>query len=140
MALPTGRVIRRARVKEVPMTDLVIQKIEALAEAQGIKPLKDHYRDGTYDDWIAGVDSDSESKDSDNSEDEAPPILRATIVTVRVSLNLPNPMTKTKTWTTLTDRKWKTCLRSRADLWKREQSNPINGEVREAEVEAGPMA
>jgi hypothetical protein len=69
MALPTGRLITRARVREVPMTNMAIERIEALAEAQGIHPLRNHYRGGTIAKWIVGVD-DSNSKNSDSKSDE----------------------------------------------------------------------
>jgi hypothetical protein len=59
--LNSNRVITRARVTQIPVTDVVIKAIERIAEDQGFKTLKFKNRKGTifHDaDWIAGVDYD----------------------------------------------------------------------------------
>jgi hypothetical protein len=59
--LNSGRVITRARVTQIPITDMVIKSIERIAEDQGFKSLKFKNCKGTifHDaDWIAGVDND----------------------------------------------------------------------------------
>ena len=61
MDLKTGRLITRPRVWEVPITDLVIKAVEAMAEKQGIKGLKMQNRNKSRfypSDWIAGVEYD----------------------------------------------------------------------------------
>ncbi|MGC9260522.1 MAG: hypothetical protein ACP5I8_10685, partial [Phycisphaerae bacterium] len=59
MDLNSGRLITRPRVVEIPITNLVIKAVEAMAEEQGIKSLKLQNRRKTIfypADWIAGVD------------------------------------------------------------------------------------
>ena len=143
LALPTGRVITRARVIEVPMTDLVIQKIEALADEQGIKPLKLHYREGTPDDWIAGVDSDSDSSDSESSDsnsdsdsesddddDDSVPSLYRPSDDIDSDSDDEEDMDRV-------DRQEVDDLLAEQGNWDREESNPIIGDA-EAEPEAEP--
>jgi hypothetical protein len=55
--LGTGKVITRPRVKEIPMSDTIIQAVENMARCQGVKQLKFTHRDGTPfepADYIAG--------------------------------------------------------------------------------------
>jgi hypothetical protein len=59
MDLNSGRVITRPRVWEIPVTQVVINAVQTMAEAQGIKSLKLQNRRKTIfypADWIAGVD------------------------------------------------------------------------------------
>jgi hypothetical protein len=59
--LNSGRVITRARVIQISVTDMVIKAIERIAENQGFKSLKFQNRKGAIfhnADWIAGVDYD----------------------------------------------------------------------------------
>jgi hypothetical protein len=59
--LNSGRVITRARVTQIPITDLVIKAIKRIAEDQGFKSLKFKNHKGAIfhnADWIAGVDYD----------------------------------------------------------------------------------
>jgi hypothetical protein len=71
--LNSGRVITRARVTQIPVTDVVIKAIERIAEDQGFKSLKFKNRKGAIFhivDWIAGVDYDENvQQDDDNDED-----------------------------------------------------------------------
>ncbi len=152
MALPSGRVITRARVKEIPMTDLVIERIEELADAQGITPLKDHY---THADWIAGVDSDSDSdsdseseSDSDSNsdsdsedsddDDEAPPLLESN-GSDSDSDDSDSESDDDDEEMDHIDRQEVEDLLAEQGRWEREESNPISGEGRDREVEAVPM-
>ena len=78
MNINTERKTTRPRVWELPVTDLIIQRIEELAAKDGIRSLKLTNRNKTIvypSDWIAGVDyqgkqpqqqqqSDSEEEDS----------------------------------------------------------------------------
>jgi hypothetical protein len=69
--LNSGRVITRARVTQISVTDVVIKAIKHIAEDQGIKSLKFKNRKGAifHDaDWIAGVDYDEniQQEDDDN--------------------------------------------------------------------------
>jgi hypothetical protein len=75
--LNSGRVIKRARVTQIPIRDVVIKAIEQIAKDQGFKTLKFKNRKGTiyHDaDWIAGVDYDKniqqDSQDNEASEDD----------------------------------------------------------------------
>jgi hypothetical protein len=71
--LNSTRVITQARVSQIPVTDVVIEAIEKIAEDQGFKSLKFKNRKGTIfhnADWIAGVDYD-ENIQQDADDDEA---------------------------------------------------------------------
>jgi hypothetical protein len=80
--LNSGRVITRARVTQIPVTDVVIKAIERIAEDHGFKSLKFKNRKGAifHDaDWIAGVDYDENiqqeddyDKDYDEDDNEDP--------------------------------------------------------------------
>jgi hypothetical protein len=78
MDLNSGRVITRQRVWEIPVTPIIIQAVEAMAEEQGIKTLKLQNRRKTIfypADWIAGVDyededNNNEDKDTNNEDDD----------------------------------------------------------------------
>jgi hypothetical protein len=65
-------VITRARVTQIPVTDVVIKAIEQIAEDQGFKYLKFKNRKGPIfhnADWIAGVDYDENiQQDADNNK------------------------------------------------------------------------
>jgi hypothetical protein len=80
--LNSGRVITRARVTQIPVTDVVIKAIKRIAEDQGFKSLKfkitraQIFHDA---DWIAGVDYDENiqqeddyDKDYDENDNEDP--------------------------------------------------------------------
>jgi hypothetical protein len=59
MNLATGQVLTRPRVREIPMTPVVIKAAKKLAAQRGIKSLKLESRNGDIfhpADWIAGVD------------------------------------------------------------------------------------
>jgi hypothetical protein len=63
--LNSGRVITRARVAQIPITDVVIKAIEHIAKDQGFKTLKFKNRKGTIyhnADWIAGVVYDNNTQ------------------------------------------------------------------------------
>jgi hypothetical protein len=67
--LNSGRVITRARVTQIPVTDVVIKAIERIAEDQGFKSLKFKNRKGAIfhnADWIAGVDYDENTQQEDD--------------------------------------------------------------------------
>jgi hypothetical protein len=70
--LNSNRVITRARVSQIPVTDVVIKAIEQIAEDQGFKSLKFKTCKGAifHDaDWIAGVDYDENiQQDADDNE------------------------------------------------------------------------
>ena len=71
MDLNSGKLITRKSVKQIPVTDVVIKAVEAMAQAQGFKELKFKNRHGKqfHDaDWIEGVDYENE--DHQNDEDE----------------------------------------------------------------------
>jgi len=71
MDLKTGRRITRHHVVEVPITDLVIQAVEAMAEAQGIKTLKLQSKHGNRlypADWLAGVEYQDQNHNDDDDE------------------------------------------------------------------------
>ena len=77
MDISTGKVITRRRVKELPMTDIVIRAVEQMAKKQGIKSLKFTTRDGVPfedADWIEEVDGaedDNDENESDSDESES---------------------------------------------------------------------
>jgi hypothetical protein len=78
MNLQTGMVISRNSIWERPLTDLVIQAVEAMADEQGIKTLKITGRNKIpiYPaNWIAGVeyDADNENEIDNEHNDEAYP-------------------------------------------------------------------
>jgi hypothetical protein len=71
--LNSGRVITRARVTQIPVTDVVIKAIEQIAEDQGFKSLKFKNGKGTifHDaDWIAGVDYDENIQQEDDYDED----------------------------------------------------------------------
>ncbi|MGC9237926.1 MAG: hypothetical protein ACP5GF_13725, partial [Thiomonas sp.] len=75
MDLNSGRLITRPRVVEIPITNLVIKAVEAMAEEQGIKSLKLQNRRKTIfypANWIAGVDymNDNDNDDYTNENDD----------------------------------------------------------------------
>jgi hypothetical protein len=80
MAVSTGRQITRARVIEIPMTDMIIKAVEDMAEEQGIQPLKFHARDGSPVEWMDEMDGDSDDDsngdDSDDDEDTPPDLMQ----------------------------------------------------------------
>ena len=62
----TGCVITCRKVTEIPVTDVVIKAMEAMAHNQGFKNLKFKNRHGVifHDaDWLAGVDYEDEDED-----------------------------------------------------------------------------
>ena len=66
MDLNTGCVITCRKVTEIPVTDVVIKAVEAMAHNQGFKNLKFKNRHGVifHDaDWLAGVDYEDEDED-----------------------------------------------------------------------------
>ena len=73
MDLSTGRKMDRAgRIKVLPITQQVIDRVEQLAAKQGVKGFTIQNRDRKVfypTDWLAGVDYDPENDDSDD-EDE----------------------------------------------------------------------
>jgi hypothetical protein len=71
--LNSGRVIKRARVTQIPVTDVEIKAIERIAEDQGFKSLKFKNRKGTIfhnADWIAGVDYDENVQQEDDYDED----------------------------------------------------------------------
>ena len=78
MDLNTGHEISRHSVTEVPITDLVIQHVEQMAAAQGIKSLKilnQNKKNFQPTHWLEGVapqDADNSDDDEDDDEDEDP--------------------------------------------------------------------
>jgi hypothetical protein len=69
--LRSGRVITRRRIKEIPVTDLVIQTVENMAIEQGLTTLKITGRNKLpiYPaDWIAGVDYEHQDDANDDEE------------------------------------------------------------------------
>jgi hypothetical protein len=151
MAVTTGRLITRARVIELPMTDLIIEAVEDLAEAQGIKELKFHARDGAPADWIAGVDSDSDSdsdsnssdsdsdSDSDDDDDDPPDLL-----VPKDSDSDSDSSSESDSesdddddgYMDRIDREEVDDLLADSIRWEKEQSNPISSEEFEAQTEA----
>ena len=74
MDLNSGRVIARGgKITEIPVTNVVIKAVEAMAEKEGFKSLKFKNRHGVvfFDtDWIAGVDCHLGDQDQDDEEVE----------------------------------------------------------------------
>ena len=73
MDLNSGKLITRKRVKQIPVTDVVIKAVETMAQAQGFKELKFKNRHGTqfHDaDWIEGVDYDESDHEHENEEED----------------------------------------------------------------------
>ena len=73
MDLNSGHVITRARVTQIPVTDIVIKAVETMAHQQGFKELKfkNRHKQVFHDaDWIAGVDY-ADTADEDEEDDEA---------------------------------------------------------------------
>jgi hypothetical protein len=71
--LNSGREITRARVTQIPVTDVVIKAIEHIAEDQGFKSLKFKNRKGAtfHDaDWIAGVEYDENIQQEDDYDED----------------------------------------------------------------------
>ena len=74
--LATGMVITQHKVTPIPMTQYIIDAVEAMAESQGMKELQVWTKSGhiLYDSfWIAGVDYDvneEEDLDNDNESDQ----------------------------------------------------------------------
>jgi hypothetical protein len=67
--LNSGRVITRARVTQIPVTDVVIKAIARIAEDQGFKSLKFKNRKGAMfhnAEWNAGVDYDENIQQEDD--------------------------------------------------------------------------
>jgi hypothetical protein len=65
LAVASGKVITRTRITVVPMTDLIIAKVEAMAAKQGIRSLKLESR--SYDD---DVTADLEGLEEDDKDDD----------------------------------------------------------------------
>ena len=66
-----GRIKKPMRVWELPVTNLVINAVESMAENQGIKSLKMSNRNKSNfypADWIAGVEYEHQNND-DNGDD-----------------------------------------------------------------------
>ena len=74
MDLNSGRVITRRKVTEIPVTKVVIDAVEHMAEKEGFNSLKFKNRNCIvfFDtDWVAGVDYDeNEHENDENDEDE----------------------------------------------------------------------
>ena len=71
MDLNTGRVITCRKVTKIPVTDVVIKAVEAMAHNQGFKNLKFKNRHGVifHDaDWLAGVDYEDEDEREENAD------------------------------------------------------------------------
>ena len=71
MDLNSGRIKKPMRVWELPVTDLVINAVETMAESQGIKSLKLSNRNKTNiypANWIAGVDYENQNDDEDGDD------------------------------------------------------------------------
>jgi hypothetical protein len=71
--LYSGRVITKARVTQIPVTDVIIKAIEQFTEDQGFKLLKFKNRKGAifHDaDWIAGVDYDENIQQEDDYNED----------------------------------------------------------------------
>ena len=74
MGLNTGHVITCHKVTEIPVTNVVIKAVSAMANKQGFKYLKFKNRHGVifHDaDWLAGVDYEDEDADEDECEENA---------------------------------------------------------------------
>ena len=73
MDLNTGYVITCRKVTEIPVTDVVIKAVEAMAHNQGFKNLKFKNRHGVifHDaDWLAGVDYEDEDECEENADED----------------------------------------------------------------------
>ena len=73
MDLNTRHVITCRKVTEIPITDVVIKAVEAMACNQGFKNLKFKNRHGVifHDaDWLAGVDYEDEDEDDEYEDSE----------------------------------------------------------------------
>ena len=73
MDLKTGRVILHRKDTEIPVSNLVIKAVEAMAEADGITGLKFETKAGVplyNNDWIAAVDYDDHDDDNNYDDDE----------------------------------------------------------------------
>ena len=72
MNLHTGEVITTPRVVKLPMTDMVIRRVEEMARAAGTISLKFGSRfDRQYPaDWIAGVDYEDDPHQNDQDDDD----------------------------------------------------------------------
>jgi hypothetical protein len=71
--LATGQIIVRPKIRELPVTDMIIDAVEQLADRDGIKTMKFSTVDGMpFEDpaWIAGVDENENSDDSEGEDDE----------------------------------------------------------------------
>ena len=88
--MATGQLIIRPKIRELPVTDLIIEAVEQLAERDGIKTMKFSTVDGLpFEDpaWIAGVDDDDDDTscctaliddgDDDDDDDDRMPELAA---------------------------------------------------------------
>ena len=74
MDLNTGCVITCRKVTRIPVTDVVIKAMEAMAHNPGFKNLKFKNRHGVifHDaDWLAGVDYEDEDENEDKREENA---------------------------------------------------------------------
>jgi hypothetical protein len=75
MDITSGRMITRPRVKELPMTELIINAVDKLGAKDGARTLKFSARDGTPlepADWIAGVEgADNENNDDQGNDNDA---------------------------------------------------------------------
>ena len=155
MAVTTGRLITRARAIELPVTDLIIEAVEDLAEAQGIPTLRFHDRNINPADWIAGVDSDSDSdsdtesesdsnseSDSDDEDDDPPDLLHP-----RDSDSDSDTDSDTDSdsdddddgYMDRIDREEINDLLADSMRWEKGESNPISSEEFEAQTEAAPL-
>ena len=68
--LATRQVIVRPKVRELPITDLIIDAVNQMATKDGIKSMKFSTIDGLpFEDpaWIAGADSEESNNDDDKS-------------------------------------------------------------------------
>jgi hypothetical protein len=73
MNLATGQVLTRPRVREIPVTPVVIKAVEKLAAQRGIKSLKLESRTCNIfhpANWIAGVDYKDDEIENDENENE----------------------------------------------------------------------
>ena len=69
MDLNSGKLITRNIVHKIPVTDVVIKAVKAMAYTQGLTTLKFKNRNKIifHDaDWIAGVDYDDNEEDNDD--------------------------------------------------------------------------
>ena len=72
MDINSGRIKKPMHVWELPVTDLVINAVETMAENQGIKSLKmsNRNKNNIYPaDWIAGVDYEHQNDEQEDSDD-----------------------------------------------------------------------